>query len=260
MVSPVLQLNSVGYRVGGKAIVANVSYALNSGEIGILLGPNGAGKSTLLKLACGDLRPTSGEVLYLGEQLDHYPLADKAKNVSVLPQSSSLNFPFLSEEVVMLGRTPHSTGLKVDQGIVDQALALTDVTHLRKQPYTQLSGGEQQRVQLARVFAQVWSMEAGQENLMILDEPTSALDFYHQQLIAKALRQKADEGCAVLLAMHDLNVAAQLADKVILVSSGGMHCQGTTDEVLQPEILKEVFSLDFYAVEHPESGKKVLVY
>lgn len=260
MMESALSLQKVDYRVGDRCIVKDLSVSIPAGQVSVLLGPNGAGKSTLLKLACGELLPSGGQVAFLGKPLQAHALDERATCLAVLPQTSSLNFPFLSEEVVQLGRSPHSTGVKIDAEIVDAALALVDAVHLRRQLYTELSGGEQQRVQLARVLAQVWVMQAGTPNLLILDEPTSALDFSHQQLIMKALQQKAQQGCAVLMALHDLNLAATFADRVLLMDAGRLCAQGAVDEVLQPELLKQVFGLDFYRVQHPGTGKPLLVY
>ena len=260
VLQPLLELRQLGYKVGNKPLLENLNLRLAAGQITVLLGPNGAGKSTLLKLACGELKPSTGEVSFHGQPLASYPLMDRAKTLGVLPQSSPLNFPFLSEEVVSLGRTPHSTGQQVDGEIVDKALALVDAEHLRHQAYTELSGGEQQRVQLARVLAQVWDLQPDKPNLLILDEPSSALDFSHQQLIMQALQRKAAEGCGVLLALHDLNLAAAFADQVLLLCDGRLRAQGTVDEVLQPPLLREVFALDFYRIAHPGTGKPLLVY
>lgn len=255
-----LSLEDVSYQAGSKHLVRSLTCEVRAGQVSVLLGPNGAGKSTLLKLACGELSPSQGAVYFQGRALRDHALSDRAKSLAVLPQSSPLNFPFLSEEVVLLGRTPHSTGARVDVGIVDQALQLVDAEHLRSQAYTQLSGGEQQRVQLARIFAQVWEMQPDKANVLILDEPTSALDFSHQHLILQALRKKADEGCGVLLALHDLNLAAAFADQVLLMDNGCLRAQGSVDDILQPPLLSEVFGLPFHRMRHPSSGKPLLVY
>jgi len=257
---PLLNLANVEYRVGDKALVRPLSCEVLAGQVSVLLGPNGAGKTTLLKLASGELTPTAGRVHFQGRQLAEHSLSERAQSLAVLPQSSPLNFPFLSEEVVLLGRTPHSTGARMDADIVNQALLLADAEHLRSQAYTQLSGGEQQRVQLARIFAQVWQMQPGKANLLILDEPTSALDFAHQRLILQALRDKADQGCGVLLALHDLNLAAAFADQVLLMDKGVLRAYGSVAEVLQPPLLSEVFGLEFYRMDHPGTGKPLLVY
>ena len=258
--SPRLKMSGIVKRFGATLALDGVDLYLESGQVLALVGENGAGKSTLLKLACGELSPSSGQVYFQGRILAEHALSERAKNLAVLPQSSPLNFPFTSEEVVLLGRTPHSTGTRADADIVDQALQLVDAEHLRLQAYTQLSGGEQQRVQLARIFAQVWAMQPGRASVLILDEPTSALDFAHQHLILQALRQKADDGCGVLLALHDLNLAAAFADQVLLMDKGHLRAQGSADEILQPPLLSDVFGLPFYRMSHPGSGKPLLVY
>ncbi|GAB3094424.1 heme ABC transporter ATP-binding protein [Aestuariicella hydrocarbonica] len=240
-------------------ILQSVDLHVEGGQVVVVLGPNGAGKSSLLKVACGEVTPQSGEVHFNRRLLSSLSAAEKALHMAVLPQNSLLNFPFTAEEVVMLGRTPHDTGLVLDQDIVAQALHSTDVHYLRQQAYTNLSGGEKQRVQLARVLAQVWQSEDDWQRLVVLDEPTSALDYSHQQMVARLLRERAAEGCGVLTAMHDLNLAAHCADQLVLMCCGQIRAVGTPDEVLQEALLKEVFQVEFHRVTHPETGRPWLL-
>jgi iron complex transport system ATP-binding protein len=240
-------------------ILQDIALQVGAGQVVVILGPNGAGKSSLLKVASGEIQPQAGEVRLNQQQLSTLSATEKALQMAVLPQQSLLNFPFTVEDVVMLGRTPHNTGLAVDQEIVTAALRSTDVHYLREQIYTNLSGGEKQRVQLARVLAQVWRSEDLHQRLVILDEPTSALDYAHQQMVAKLLRQRAAQGCAVLTAMHDLNLAAQCADKLVLMRCGQIFAQGTPDEVLQEALLQEVFQVAFHRVTHPQTGRPWLL-
>lgn len=254
-----VQLSYQSGRQSSVPVLRNIDLQIQPGQVMAILGPNGTGKSSLLKVASGEIQPQSGEVRLNGQLLSAMPAAEKALHMAVLPQHSLLNFPFIVEDVVMLGRTPHNTGLAVDQEIVVAALQSTDAHYLRDKIYTNLSGGEKQRVQLARVLAQVWQSEDQRGRMVILDEPTSALDYSHQQLVAKVLRERAAQGCAVLTAMHDLNLAAQCADQLVLMRCGQIHAQGAPDEVLQETLLQEVFQVAFHRVTHPQTGRPWLL-
>ncbi len=254
-----LQLDSIALQFGDTPILDQVSLQIQSGQVVVVLGPNGAGKSSLLKVASGDLQPNEGHVSFNQQLLADIPLRDKALHMGVLPQHSSLTFPFLARDVVALGRTPHDTGLTIDHEVVEAAMMATDAWYLRDQYYTNLSGGEKQRVQMARVLGQVWLPTDDHMRLAILDEPTSALDYAHQQLVANLLRQRADNGLAVLTAMHDLNLAAQCADVMVLMCCGRVTAVGTPEEVLQTDILREVFQVEFHRITHPQSGRPWLI-
>ena len=250
-----LQLNNIHLRLSHKTILNAVNLELQAGELMVVLGPNGAGKSSLLKVASGEIAADSGEVLFWSQPLPQWPLLEKSRQCAVLAQQSLLDFPFTAQEVVALSRTPHDTGIAIDRDIVDQALALMDISHLSQQLYTQLSGGEKQRVQLARVLAQVWD----NNSLLLLDEPTAALDFSHQQQVMNVLKKKANSGSAVLLVLHDLNLAASFADKVVLVNQGGICAAGTPEQVLREDLLQQVFKLKFHKVLHPLTGKQQFI-
>lgn len=254
-----LKLDGINLRLSDAQILDDVSIEVQPGQVAVVLGPNGAGKSSLLKVACAETKPDSGKVLFNGQPLSQYSARDKALHMSVLPQQSSLTFPFLVRDVVALGRTPHDTGTAIDNDVVEQALSSTDAWYLRDQYYTNLSGGEKQRVQMARVLAQLWLSTDDRMRLAILDEPTSALDYAHQQLVATQLRECADRGIAILTAMHDLNLAAQCADIMVLMCCGQVRAMGTPDQVLQEDILRDVFQVKFHRISHPQSGRPWLI-
>ncbi len=254
-----MSLENIGLTLGDTPILRGVSLQLQPSRVTVVLGPNGAGKSSLLKVACGEQSATTGSVTFNGKSLAHHSAAHKALHMAVLPQHSSLTFPFSALEVVMLGRTPHATGTETDRQLVEQAMRATDSWYLREQLYPNLSGGEKQRVQMARVLVQVWQPVDSGERLIVLDEPTSALDYAHQQMVAQLLRQRADAGCAVLTAMHDLNLAAQCADQLVLMCCGEIRACGSADEVLQEDILQEVFQVRFHRITHPDTGKPWLI-
>jgi iron complex transport system ATP-binding protein len=177
----------------------------------------------------------------------------------VLPQHSLLNFPFTAAEVVMLGRTPHDTGIAHDRDIVAQTLKSVDGDYLADRIYTQLSGGEKQRVHLARVLAQIWEPAPEGERYLVLDEPTSSFDLAHQKLTLEVVRSLADKGVGVLMVIHDLNLAACCADQMFLMQCGQIVVSGTPREVLQPEIISRVFQVDATIGVHPKSGTPLVI-
>jgi iron complex transport system ATP-binding protein len=174
----------------------------------------------------------------------------------VLPQLSQLDFPYTVEEVVGLGRTPHDTGNAGDREIVCEAMAAFDVTALRHRRYTELSGGERQRAQLARVFAQVWRPG---ERLLLLDEPTSALDLAHQQQVMAVVAELAATGCAVVMVVHDVNLLAAHADRLLTLHHGRAYALGTPREVISETLFREVFAARVHLGRHPVSGDPLVL-
>ena len=252
-----LRVENLQIRRGGNIVLADIDLALNPGEVLGVLGPNGAGKSTLLAALCGELRADHGRVWLDQRPLNVWDGARRAQRLAVLPQSSTLDFAFRVEEVVGMGRLPHQTGRQRDDEIVAAALQAADVAHLSGRSYTALSGGERQRVHLARVLAQLWPGEAGQT--LLLDEPTSMLDPLHQHTTLQAVRQFADRGAAVLVILHDLNLAARYCDRILLLENGRPHALDTPQQVLRPESLQAVFGLEVLVQPHPERGHPLII-
>jgi iron complex transport system ATP-binding protein len=242
---------------GRRTVLADLDLQLNPGEVLGVLGPNGAGKSTLLAGLCGELRPAQGQVWLDDRPLIQWAGAERARRLAVLPQSSTLDFAFRVEEVVGMGRLPHQSGRVRDGQIVEWTLQAADAVHLQGRNYLDLSGGERQRVHLARVLAQLWPGEAGQ--ILLLDEPTSMLDPLHQHTILHAVREFAGRGAAVLVILHDLNLAARYCDRLLLLASGRPVALGTPRQVLRPEPLKAVFGLDVLVQSHPERGHPLII-
>ncbi len=233
---------------------------MRGGEVLAVIGPNGAGKSTLRKVLCGDLTATSGEVLMNKKPLEDWTLTERAKARAVLPQDSSLNFPFSVLEVVLMGRAPHVNGAESenDYEIARAALKAVDELKLEERIYPTLSGGERQRVQLARVLAQIWE-KTESPRYLLLDEPTSNLDIAHQHGALKIARRFAKENVAVLVILHDLNLAAQYADKILLLKDGKASAFGQPREILTEKIIYEVFDLPVIIIEHPTSNHPVII-
>jgi len=238
-----LRVDSVSLRIGQVPLLADISFRVADGEVLAIIGPNGAGKSTLLRLLSGDTAPTAGAVLFNGRPVGAWRGEDKARSMAVLPQAATLSFPFTVEEVVMLGRTPHRTGLRRDLEVVREALQAVDGGHLLQRIYTQLSGGEKQRVQLARVLAQIWDPDGATERLLILDEPTASFDMAHQQLTLGLVKQLSRQGIGIVLVVHDLTMAARCADNLLLLSCGRVAAHGSADQVLTEALVSEVFQV-----------------
>ncbi len=239
---------NVCYRVGATVILDDVRLSIAPGTVTAILGPNGAGKSTLLKCLTGALQPDAGRIVLDGTPLGGYSLAALSRKRAVLSQVSFINFPFSVLEIVMMGRSPyggsHATGS--DAGVVREVLESVDAWHLQQRIFPTLSGGEQQRVHLARVLAQVWDR---QHAYLFLDEPTTALDLKHQHQVLGLIRQIAQErNMAICLILHDLNLALQYADQGVLMQDGRVVASGAIREVLTPRNIAAVFEVPAQAV------------
>ncbi|EWC40733.1 hemin ABC transporter ATP-binding protein [Stutzerimonas stutzeri KOS6] len=242
---------------GTRRVLQGVSLELHPGQVFGVLGPNGAGKSTLLGALSGELECYAGNVSLHGRPLRDWPDMQRARCLAVLPQSSTLGFAFRVADVVAMGRLPHRSGREADAGIVGAALAAADASHLASRSYLSLSGGERQRVHLARVLAQLWP--GGSDQVLLLDEPTSMLDPAHQHSILLAIRRFAEQGCAVLVILHDLNLAARYCDRLLLLKDGIPQAAGAPAEVLRADPLHAVFGLDVLVERHPERGHPLII-
>lgn len=249
-----IEARHIHVAVNAKTLLEDVSLAVSAGEVLAVVGPNGAGKSTLRKVLCGDLQPSSGEVLMNGRPLVEWSLTRRAQVRAVLPQDSSLNFPFSVLEVVLMGRAPHLKGAEAlhDYEIARSALDAVEAGHLEERIYPTLSGGERQRVHLARVLAQVWEPPADGVRYLLLDEPTSNLDLAHQHSTLKAMRRFAREGVAGMVILHDLNLASQYADRIMMLKEGRVAALGSPADVLTPDIIREIFAVPVIVTKHPQ--------
>jgi len=254
-----LSVNKVDAAPWGEFVLRGIDLELLAGEVLGVIGPNGAGKSSLLKLLSGDISLTAGSIELMGQSLADWALLPRARTLAVLPQLSLLNFPYTVEEVILLGRTPHGTGYKRDQQIMQEVMLATDTQGLRGRIYTQLSGGEKQRVQLARVFAQVWRDE-DRPRLLLLDEPTTALDLAHQQLIMASIRNLANTGCGVVMVAHDFNLVASVAQQIIAVAEGRVVASGTPESVLTEEFFARIFGVQVTLSTHPQSQRPLVIH
>jgi iron complex transport system ATP-binding protein len=252
-----LHVKNVSLNIHHTRVVDDISFSINSGEVMAIVGPNGAGKSSLIKVISGELRPSSGSVRLNGKDLSQWSLDELARERSVLPQLSLLNFPFTVHEVVALGRSPHSSGRTIDEDIIREQLLKLDMSEFANRSYPQLSGGEKQRTQLARTFAQIHS-DTPSRCLLILDEPTSALDLGHQQQLLKLLRTQAKTGTGIVLVVHDLNIASKIADKILLMNNGKLVDFGEAESVLTEPQLSKTFRANMSVSVDQSTGRPVV--
>jgi iron complex transport system ATP-binding protein len=244
----VLEAREVTFRIGKATLLDGVSLSVTAGEVTALVGPNGAGKSTLLRALAGDITPTSGSVLLDGRAVGEYRAAELALRRAVMPQQTLLQFAFPARDVVAMGRSPYiraGRGSRAeDERLVDTVMEQTDTVSLAHRAYPTLSGGEQQRVSFARVLAQATPV-------ILLDEPTASLDIRHQEMVMAIARSAADTGAAVVVVLHDLNLAAGGADRIAVLAHGRLAAYDTPWQVLSQKLLSEVFAHPITVMPHP---------
>ena len=240
-----VELRGVSYLAGGTRILDDVSVHFRAGQFNVVLGPNGAGKSTLLRVATGLVQPGAGSVTYDGEPLAAFDVQRLARTRAVLSQHVELAFPLPVRDVAMMGRYPHFRRVPAprDREIVDASLALVGMADRAEQPYSTLSGGEQQKVQLARVLAQIWTDDTGAapSRFLFLDEPTSSLDVHYQLHLLDVARGLLEGRCTVVAILHDLNVALRYADHVVLLDGGRVAWNGERRDEIPLSVLEQVF-------------------
>jgi len=237
-----------GYQPG-HPVIQGLSAELHSGQLCALIGPNAAGKSTLLRLFLGHLEPWSGSVELNGECVARIPASQRAKSISYVPQRAGAGFAFTVQEVVAMGRY----AMKTDPAIIEQSLRSCDLWLLRHQVYAYLSVGQQQRVLLARAIAQA----TGTGCVMLLDEPSNGMDLWHVHQTMGTLLSLARSGLAVLVVMHDPNLAARYADTVWLMDHGRIVRAGPWDSVLVPSVLEPVYRVRIRALSCEDHDRPV---
>ncbi|HEX4246654.1 MAG TPA: ABC transporter ATP-binding protein [Pseudonocardia sp.] len=249
-----LRADGVTCALGRRTVLRGVNLTVGHGETVGVVGPNGSGKSTLLRVLAGVLAPAAGRVLLDGEPLDQLPARRRAQLIALVGQEEELPGDLRVGELVALGRVPHqppwSGGDAGERAAVLEALASVDLADAVDRPVDQLSGGERRRVLLARGLAQ-------QAPLLILDEPTNHLDVRHQLALLELIRRL---GRTVLLAMHDLNLAAGACDRVVLLHDGIARPAGRPGDVLSPDAVEEVFGVEAVPVTHPLTGETHLLF
>lgn len=248
-----LQIDQLNVALGGRDIVDAVSLGVHRREVVALMGPNGCGKSTILRTVYRALRPTGGVVRVDGDDVQAMSFRRSARLVSALTQESSSDIDFTVDEVIAMGRLPHSGGGRLserERALCEQAMVDMGVTHLRHRGMIGLSGGERQRVLIARALVQ-------EPSLLVLDEPTNHLDMAHQVQLLSLLRRL---GVGILVVLHDLNLAAAVCDRLLFVKQGQIVACGTPHELITPATVRQVFDTDVHVIPHPLNGAPQVLF
>ena len=247
-----LDIHDVTIKYEARTVLHGINLSVKAGEVVALIGPNGVGKSTLICAISGSLNPIGGRVIVDGHGVHRLRVEERARLMAVVPQAIRLPESFSVFDTVLMGRTPYLGWLgresEKDRAAARAALERTGILDLADRPIGELSGGEQQRVLIARALAQA-------AHTLLLDEPTAHLDLKHQAKVLSLVGSLAhDEQYAVLIALHDLNLAAQYADRVALLSDGTLAAIGTPQEVLTEANLSPAYGLRITVYEHPAHG------
>jgi iron complex transport system ATP-binding protein len=258
-----LTCSDLGYRVERTTILDRIDAAFEPHQLHLVIGPNGAGKSTLVKLLARLIAPTTGHIHY--GAIDPGSLDDRelARRRAVLSQAVEVAFPLPARELVMMGRYPHFTGRPTasDEEICDEVMRVLDVAALAERSYATLSGGEKQRVNFARVLAQVWRPVDGSGRYLFLDEPLTFLDVQHQLRFMNIVRRFADQpDVTVIGVVHDLNLAARFSDRLLLLDGGRIVASGAPIAVLTLAVVQQVFQVQPVIVTNPISGSPHLIF
>lgn len=256
--SVTLSCGGIRVELGGRTILDGLDLSLRSGEVTVLVGPNGAGKSTLFSVLAGDLAPSAGVVRVLSQgalvPVRTVRTKELARLRAVQLQDNRLSFSFTARATVEMGRAPWAGTPDEDRddAVIDQAMRTSEIQALADQQVPVLSGGERARVTFARSLAQ----ETG---ILLLDEPTAALDIRHQEHVIAAARERAAQGATVLVIVHDLSLAAAYADRVVLLSAGRIRADGPPAEVMDADLLGEVYEHPVLVIREPVGGDLLVV-
>lgn len=252
----VLSLRNISVQFGQRQLLNRVNLDFFAGELTILLGPNGTGKSSLLKTISKEIS-FSGQCYFYGQHIDNWPQQELAKHLGILPQHSQLTFNFSAREVVELGALNFSLSKAELDMLVEEKMAKTDILHLADRNYPSLSGGEKQRVHFARVLTQL--ADSADKKVLLMDEPTSALDIQHQHRTLQLAKDIAKAGGTVVVVLHDLNLAAQYADRVVILNNGQIVANDKPETAINAQVIEQVYLHPVQIINHPENGHPVVL-
>lgn len=261
---PLLQIKNLAYDYEGRQVLQGLNLTLDKPQLTAIIGANGCGKTTLLKNISGYLKPSQGQILLtprgqtggLSQDVQQMSITERARNISFVAQEISDEFPFSSYDLVMMGRTPYLKRFQresaVDRQIVQQAMELTDTWSLRSRSITHLSGGEKQRVYLARSLAQ-------QPQILLLDEPISHLDLKFQIGILALLKKLANQGILILAVLHDINLASQFAEEIIIMKKGQIISRGKPQDIIVQKHIQHAFAIEVEVLHNPRTNTPYVI-
>jgi iron complex transport system ATP-binding protein len=253
-----IKIRALSLLLDANHIIRSLNLDLDAGKIYGLIGPNGAGKSSLLKILSRELDASTGIIQVLGKDITSWTDRDYACQVSVLPQFSQLNFPLTVAEVLSFSRLPHSTSREQNRTAISEVTKLLDLEQLINRHYTELSGGEKQRVQLARVLAQLWQDQNSFSGILLLDEPTNSLDIEHQHALLRCLGKIVNEDLCIVLVLHDLSLGARYCDQLIMLANGQVVASGPPKKVITEDLLRLNFNLPCTVSLDPQRGHPII--
>jgi iron complex transport system ATP-binding protein len=257
-----LKTENIHYYIGKKLILKGISTRFNGGEVNMILGPNGSGKSSFLKIFSGEINKYDGSVFYGEKKIAHFKKEQLAKQRAAMSQQPELSFPLVVEEVVMMGRYPHFNfnPNKKDEKICSEVMERMNLLSFRERNYLTLSGGEKQRVQYARVLAQIWEKPTEDYRYLFLDEPLTSLDINYQQEFLQIARDFTNDNTILIAVMHDINLAIQYADKLFFLKEGELVAQGRPKDIISKELIKQVFDVDVAIVDNPVTNNPLVIF
>lgn len=258
--SSIIQVNNLSWRTNEKQILDDISFSITSGQFVGVIGTNGSGKTSLLRSLYRFIKPSNGEVLLNGHNIWQQTAINVAKQIAVVSQSNTAT-PYRVVDVVAMGLIPHKAlfegpSLK-DKQLIESALTQLDLLPLKNNDFETLSGGEQQRVLIARAIVQQGHDRDVSQQLLIMDEPTNHLDVHYQLDLLQRVKKL---GISVIVSLHDLNIASAFCDQLLLIDNGKIIRQGTPQEVLEPELISRIYNVDVTAIEHPTHQRPHLLF
>ncbi|MCC4227521.1 heme ABC transporter ATP-binding protein [Zunongwangia profunda] len=254
-----LAVNQLNIHIKNRKLLEDINFSIQPGELFAIIGPNGAGKSTLLKALTEEIK-YSGEIRFQQESIKKWTTARLAKTRAKFSQHHQQDIPLPVNEVVMMGRYPYFVSRPgiTDLKVVAESLKLTEMSHFKDKSYNQLSGGEKQRIHLSRIFAQLTNNF--QKKLMLLDEPLNNLDVYYQHKVLEVIKDFVKKGNMAAIVMHDLNLAAQFADRIVLLKDGKTVKYGNPKEVLTSKTICDVYDFPCKVMAHPLAKTPMIVF
>jgi len=257
-----LKAANIHYQVGKKVILTDVSVDFAPGEFNMIMGPNGSGKSSFLKIFSGETSHYTGQVFYGDQDIRHAKKELLAKRRAVMSQQPELGFPLTVDEVVMMGRYPHFnfSPNKKDVDICDEVMERLNLHIFKERNYLTLSGGEKQRVQFARVLAQIWEKPAEGCRYLFLDEPLTSLDINYQQEFLQVARDFIDETTVLVAVMHDINLAIQYGSHLFFMKNGRLAASGKPTDIVTALLIESIFDVRTSIIENPVNGLPLMVY
>jgi iron complex transport system ATP-binding protein len=258
--SSIIEVNNLCWNVNGKSILNDISFTIPTGQFVGVIGTNGSGKTSLLRSLYRFTKPSSGSVLLNGHNIWQQSAINVAKQIAVVSQSNTAT-PYKAIDVVAMGLIPHKALFegpnKQDKALIDNALTQLDLSSLKNNDFETLSGGEQQRVLIARAIVQQGHNRDASQQLLIMDEPTNHLDVHYQ---LDLLQRVKNLGISVIVSLHDLNIASAFCDQLLLIDNGKIIRQGTPQQVLEPELISRIYNVDVSVIEHPTHQRPHLLF